>query len=246
MRRVPDDAVLIQRRYYTDTASQYDVRHAHECGDDPQTLRLVCALLRMIGPRTVLDVGAGTGRNIQHLLDCMPTLLVRGIEPVAALIEQAVQKNGVAEGAIVQGVGEALPFADASFDIVCSFAILHHVPDPDAVVREMLRVARKAVIIADGNRFGQGRWPVRLLKLVLYKVGLWKTVNYIKTMGKGYSLTEGDGLAYSYSLYDSFDCIATWADHLMVMPAGDCRAATWFHPLLTAGSVILCAVKDVD
>jgi ubiquinone/menaquinone biosynthesis C-methylase UbiE len=246
MLRIPDKAVLIQRRYYADTASQYDVMHAHEAGDDPKTFRLVCALIGMIEPRTVLDVGAGTGRNIRHLLDCIPSLSVRGIEPVAALIEQAVQKNGVSESAIVQGVGEALPLADASFDVVCSFGTLHHVPDPGAVVCEMLRVARKAVIIVDGNRFGQGRRPLRLLKLVLYKLRLWKIVNYIKTMGKGYSLTEGDGLAYSYSLYDSLDCIAKWADHLMVVLAGACKATTWFHPLLTASGVMVCAVKEVD
>ena len=120
----------------------------------------------------------------------------------------------------MQGVGEALPFGDASIDVVFSFAILHHVPKPDAVIREMLRVARKAVIIVDGNRFGQGgHWPVRLLKLALYKAGLWGVVNYLKTGGDGYLITPGDGLAYSYSVYDSFDRMAEWATRLIVMPA---------------------------
>jgi ubiquinone/menaquinone biosynthesis C-methylase UbiE len=100
-------------------------------------------------------------------MDNMPGLSVRGVEPVAAQIDQAVQKRGISKGVIVQGVGEVLPFEDASMDVVCEFAMLHHVKYPDAVVSEMLRVARKAVIIIDGNRFGFGSWSVRVLKLAL-------------------------------------------------------------------------------
>jgi SAM-dependent methyltransferase len=42
----------------------------------------------------------------------------------------------------VLGVGEKLPFADASFDAVFSFAVLEHVKDPFACSRELLRVLR--------------------------------------------------------------------------------------------------------
>ena len=81
------------------------------------------------------------------MLNNIPDMTVRGIEPVSALIEQAVTKNGIPEGVIIDGVGEALPFGDASFDLVCSFGILHHVPNPDAVIHEMLRVAKTAVVV---------------------------------------------------------------------------------------------------
>jgi ubiquinone/menaquinone biosynthesis C-methylase UbiE len=240
----PRKAVQIQRQYYTDTAARYDSMHAHEGDDDPGILKFVWAMLRTIEAQTVLDVGAGTGRGIRHLLDAIPGLSVRGIEPVAALIQQAVQKNRVPPGAILQGSGDALPFADASFDVVCSFALLHHVPKPDAVVREMVRVARKAVIIADSNRFGQGAWPVRLAKLGLYKTGLWGAVNFLKTGGKGYMITEGDGLAYSYSVYDSLDRITQWAEQVILIPAEPGKSSSWFHPLLTSSGIIVCALKE--
>jgi hypothetical protein len=110
----------------------------------------------------------------------------------------------------------------------------------------MLRVARKAVIIVDGNRFGQGRWPIRILKLGLYKAGLWEIVNYLKTGGKGYLVTPGDGLAYSYSVYDSFGCLAEWATQLIVASADSCKSASWFQPLLTASHVIVCAYREAD
>ncbi len=239
-----DKAVEIQRRYYTDTAACYDEMHRREAGDNPQTFRLLCALFQMLDAKTALDVGAGTGRNMRSLLNAVPSLSVCGIEPVTALIEQAVKRNGISHGTILQGTGEALPFRDSSFDLVYSLAILHHVPEPNVVVREMLRVARKAVIVIDGNRFGQGTWPMRLLKLGLYKAGLWNAVNYLKTGGKGYLLTEGDGLAYSYSVYDSFDLLANWAEQLIIIPAEACKASSWLHPLLTTGGVLVCAVKN--
>jgi ubiquinone/menaquinone biosynthesis C-methylase UbiE len=239
-----DKAVLLQRQYYTDTAAEYDAAHAGEGDDDPVNLRLVFGFLRMIEARTVLDIGAGTGRAIRHLMDNMPELSVRGVEPVAARIDQAVEKKGIPRGVIVQGVGEALPFEDASIDVVCAFAMLHHVTNPNDVVSEMLRVARKGVIIIDGNRFGLGSWPIRVLKLALYKTGLWGIVNYLKTGGKGYNLTEGDGLFYSYSVYDSFDRIAEWAGQLIVIPNEACKARSWLHPLLTSGGIFLCALKE--
>jgi ubiquinone/menaquinone biosynthesis C-methylase UbiE len=111
-------------------------------------------------------------------------------------LEQAVRGG-------VRGSGAALPFADSSFDVVCEFAVLHHVPNRNAVVKEMFRVARKAVLISDSNRFGQGPRAARLIKLGLYKTKLWKAYNYLRTSGKGYRVTEGDGVAYSYSVYDS-------------------------------------------
>jgi ubiquinone/menaquinone biosynthesis C-methylase UbiE len=239
-----DDAVAVQRRYYTDTASRYESMHAREGDDDPWNLRLVCALLRFIDAQSVLDVGAGTGRGVRHLQAALPGLRVCGIEPVAALIEQAGSRNEVSRGGYIRASGEALPFEDASFDAVCSFAILHHVPKPSAVIGEMLRVARKAVLILDSNRFGQGPWPVRAAKLALYKAGLWRFVNYVKTGGKGYSFTEGDGVAYSYSAYDSFDQIARWADRLMILPSEPGKAISWLHPLLTARGVLVAAFKE--
>lgn len=244
---MPDNlskAIQIQRQYYTDTAAQYDEAHSGEGGDDPLTLRLLFGFLRMIEARSVLDIGAGTGRAIRHLMDNMPGLQVRGVEPVAEQIDIAVQKRHIPKGIIIQGVGEALPFENASIDVVCEFAVLHHVKNPDAVISEMLRVARKAVIIIDSNRFGLGRWPVRILKLALCKAGVWGIVNYLKTGGKGYNLTEGDGLSYSYSVYDSFDRIAAWAGQLIIIPNEACKARSWLHPLLTSGGIFLCAFKD--
>jgi ubiquinone/menaquinone biosynthesis C-methylase UbiE len=241
-----EKAVRLQRQYYAETAAEYDAAHALEGDNDPRNLRWTRALLSMVDARTVLDVGAGTGRGVRHLLDNMPGLSVRGIEPVAERIQEAVRKKGIPQGVIVQGVGEALPFEDASIDVVCCFGMLHHVPKPNAVVREMLRVARKAVVIVDGNRFGQRSWPVRLLKFALWKVGLWGAIAYLKTAGKGYIMSEGDGVQFSYSIYDSLDCLAGWADELIIFSSDPSKSQSWFQPLFTASGVFVFASKNLD
>ncbi len=145
---------------------------------------------------------------------------------------------------LVCGSGESLPFADDSFDAVCEFAILHHVENPNAVVREMIRVARKAVFISDANRFGQGGRVARVLKLALYKLRLWHAVNFIKTAGKGYSFSEGDGLFYSFSVFDSYQILAEWADRIVLVPTAPATSTSWFGPLVTSAHVLLCAFKE--
>jgi ubiquinone/menaquinone biosynthesis C-methylase UbiE len=239
------DAVAAQRRYYTETASRYDEMHAHENDNDPWNFRFIVALLRMIGAESVLDVGSGTGRGIQRLQSAIPDSFICGAEPVAALIDQAKPKMDATTPSFVQASGEALPFPDDRCDAVCSFAMLHHVPKPTLIVGEMLRVARKAVLILDSNRFGQGRWPVRAAKLLLYKMRVWPLINFAKTRGKGYMFTEGDGVAYSYSAYDSFDQIANWADRLIVIPSEAGKPGSWLHPLLTTRGIVLGAFKDL-
>jgi ubiquinone/menaquinone biosynthesis C-methylase UbiE len=241
----PDSAAEIQRKYYADTAARYDSMHAHEGCGDPAITKFVSALLQMLEVRSLLDVGAATGRGMHDLKQALPGVLVCGVEPVAALVEQAVQSRNTAGAQMIRATGDALPFPDASFDAVCEFAVLHHVANPSAVVKEMLRVAKKAVFLCDSNRFGQGSNAAKYIKLVLYKSGLWGVYNYLRTGGKGYTITEGDGLAYSYSVYDSFGLISRWADRLILIPsnAGE-KGASWFHPLFNSGGVLVCAIKE--
>ena len=93
--------------------------------------------------------------------------------------------------------GEHLPFRDDSFDIVMSFGLLHHVPDSGPIAAEMMRVARFGVTISDANRFGQGSAAIGVLKLAIHRVGLWPTFERLRTKGRGYMESDGDGIFYS-------------------------------------------------
>jgi SAM-dependent methyltransferase len=197
-----------------------------------------------LGIHSVLDVGSGTGRGLRHLMRVHPGLELKGIEPVAALSQGAIGQHGVPADMVIEARGEALPFPDRSFDAVCELGMLHHVPNPSAVVGEMLRVARRAIFISDCNRFGQGPMAERLAKLALYKFGLWNAVNRMKTRGRGYTITEGDGLAYSYSIYDSYGQVAAWADRIILIPTSRETSRTWLNPLLTASHVLLCGLRS--
>jgi ubiquinone/menaquinone biosynthesis C-methylase UbiE len=239
-----DPVVKLQREYYTETASRYDVMHRHEGIDDPECRKIIVSILRSLQIQSLLDVGSGTGRGLQDFAAGIPGAFVCGVEPVGALVQQGVAADNARTVSLLQASGEALPFSDDSFDAVSEFSTLHHVANPSAVVREMLRVARRAVVLVDCNRFAQGLLPAKLFKLFLYKAGLWNAFNFVRTRGKHYQISEGDGLFYSYSVYDSYDLIAPWADRLFILPNGPTRSRNWFHPLLTAAGVILIAIRE--
>jgi ubiquinone/menaquinone biosynthesis C-methylase UbiE len=237
-------AVQIQRQYYEDTAARYDSMHAHEGATDAAIAKFVHGMMRMLEVRSVLDVGTATGLGMRGIKAALPDAFVCGVEPVAGLIRQGADNGGAHGGPIIRATGEALPFADASFDAVCEFAILHHVADPNAIVKEMTRVANKAVFLCDSNRFGQGSRAARLVKLFLYKSKLWRLYNDLRTGGRGYTITEGDGLAYSYSVYDSLDVVGQWADRVILIPCDRTKKMSWSHPLLNSGGVLVCAIKE--
>jgi ubiquinone/menaquinone biosynthesis C-methylase UbiE len=239
-----ETAIRIQRRYYTDTAADYETMHALEGVDHPDTRKFIISVLRSMEVKSVLDVGSATGRCLQEFGEALPNAIVCGVEPVAALLRQGLAAGNTKTVSLVQASGECLPFLDKSFDAVSEFSVLHHVPNHIAVVNEMLRVARRLVLIVDCNRFGQGPLPARFFKLFLYKIGLWKAFNYLRTGGKHYQISEGDGLFYSYSVYDSYDCVAEWADRILLLPCGEAKKGSWFHPLLTSSHVILLALRE--
>ena len=214
--------------------------HKHEGCDDPECRKFIISILHSLQIRSLLDVGSATGRGLQDFAAALPGAFVCGVEPVSALVQQGVATGNTRTISLLQASGEALPSADASFDAVSEFSILHHVANPSAVVREMLRVARRAVVIVDCNRFGQGSLPAKLVKLFLYKTGLWNAFNFVRN----YQMSEGDGLFYSYSVYDSYELVALWADRLLVLPSGPTHSRNWFHPLLTAEGVILIGIRE--
>jgi SAM-dependent methyltransferase len=236
-------AVLAQRKYYTETASRYSLMHSQEAVDDDNCLHLLLPFLNNLGIHSLLDVGSATGRGLPRLAAGLSHTLVCGVEPVEALVRQGIS-SGVTQGLpLLLASGDALPFADKSFDAVCEFAMLHHVPDPACVIREMLRVARNVLVISDANRFGQGSLPLRIIKLLLYKLKLWNVYDFLRTRGKGYQVSAGDGVFYSYSIYDNFHQIQQWAETVYLFPVGQANSSNWFHPLLTSGSVLLIAVR---
>jgi ubiquinone/menaquinone biosynthesis C-methylase UbiE len=234
----------LQREYYARTAGEYGAMHSGEGSAHDLALKTLAGILPTLDVTTLLDVGCGTGRALSFFQDRMPQLALQGIEPVAELAREA-ELRGVRAGTIHVGDGKQLPFADESFDVVTSFGVLHHVRRPELVLNEMLRVARRAVFISDSNRFGQGRPAARYLKLALHAARLWSTFDFIRTRGRGYMLSEGDGLYYSYSVFDSMALLRARSKRIMTVEL-ECAPPVrgiWSSSISNATTLLVGAIK---
>lgn len=88
----------------------------------------------------VLDVGAGTGVVSWLAQDIVGDQgLVVALDPSKGMLTQAT-KSGVKQA--TQGLGEALPFADNTFDYLTMGYALRHVADLQAAFSEYLRVLK--------------------------------------------------------------------------------------------------------
>ncbi len=203
-----------QRNYYARTAGVYESMHVQAGDEHFIALEYAAALLNVVRAKSVLDIGSGTGRAIRFLRQRYPDLKIEGIEPVHELRAQARVLGTVLHDASA----ENLPFDAGSFDVVMSYGVLHHVPDPGPIISEMIRVARFGVMISDANRFGQGSAAAGALKLIIHRLGLWAVFERVRTKGRGYMESDGDGIFYSYSIYDSVSQLQAWADRVFVVP----------------------------
>lgn len=119
------------------------------------TIPMSEALVQAVDPRAgqrVLDVACGTGNAA--LIASRRFCDVTGIDYVPALIDSASARAG-AEGADIDfrvGDAQALPFADASFDVVLSAIGVMFAPDQEKAAAELLRVCRP------GGTIGLASW----------------------------------------------------------------------------------------
>lgn len=196
-----ESAQELQSKYYASTASQYDSLHVKHGSEHNIALHHLVGLIKYYKIHSILDIGAGTGRVAIFLKENVKNIEVTSIEPVEALRKKAYE-NGLSESEIMDGNIYNLDFSDRSFDLVCAFGVFHHLENPSRAIQEMMRISRKSLFISDSNNFGQGRKLTRNVKHLLRYMKLWEFLIYIKTRGKNYTITEGDGLAYSFSIYD--------------------------------------------
>lgn len=90
----------------------------------------------------VLELGAGTGLNLEHYPESIESLTMVEPDPhmTKQLRDKLAQSGRSAEVSVVEAPGEDLPFADGSFDTVAVTLVLCTVPDPDATLAEIKRV----------------------------------------------------------------------------------------------------------
>ena len=115
----------------------------------------------------VLEIGAGTGVNIQHYPVAVEEIVfTEPEEPMALRLEAKLAAAG-RSGSVVRAPAEQLPFEDGSFDTVVSTLVLCTVSDPVKALAEIERVLRPGgtLLFLEHVRAddpGLARWQDRL------------------------------------------------------------------------------------
>lgn len=112
-------------------------------------------LIKIVSPKTeesVLDVACGSG--IVSLAFAKQALHVTGVDITEEMLREAKkcqQQQEIVNVEWVIGEADALPFPDNTFSVVVTRFSFHHFIDPEAVLREMIRVCRPggAVMVTD-------------------------------------------------------------------------------------------------
>ena len=123
--------------------------------------------LRIAPGDRVLEVGVGTGINAcLYPRDCAVT----GIDFSAPMLEKAHERfarKGIDNVQLHEMDAASLKFADGTFDIVYAPYVISVVPDPIAVVHEMIRVCRPGGRVVILNHFRSanraGAWMERAI-----------------------------------------------------------------------------------
>lgn len=231
--------IELQREYYRQTAARYDEMHGGEAGVDSLPFAFLNSVIEYLKCQNVLEIGSGTGTVLNALARKHPTIQFAGIEPAEELRDQGYRK-GLSREQLRNGDATNLSFANKSFDLVFAVAVLHHIPNPALAISEMLRVARKGIVICDSNNFGQGGFLSRSLKQVLRLAGLWGVANWVKTRGRGYIMTEGDGISYSYSVFTNLREIRLQCSRVHIMNTSEAGINLY----RTAESVAVFGILD--
>ncbi len=198
----PDLAALKSRQQSAWASGDYSVIGAR--------LQIVgenlCEALDLRSGEKVLDIAAGNGNATLAAArrwaevtstDYVPELLERGRERAIA--------NGLAVN-FQQADAEALPFKDASFDVVVSTFGVMFTPDQDKAAKEMLRVSRR------GGRIGMANWtPESFIGQVFKTIGkhippmpgvrspaLWGTKARLEEMFGGQADIEATSRMYNF------------------------------------------------
>lgn len=176
----------------------------------PKLIRFACAQPAVMKDRSkivpqadgdVLELGCGGGINLQFYDRAKVTKLT-GLDPSAELLEytrREASEHGF-EMEICDGIGEAMPFADASFDTVLTTFTLCSVQDGGRVLAEMRRVLKpggKILFLEHGRAPDKGpeKWQRRIEPVWKHIAGgchLHRPVSKLFEI-HGYALAKNDG-----------------------------------------------------
>lgn len=148
--RTADEIRDVNTRYHDVAASTYDAKWGIDFGGVGQA-QVLRKLRKVLGGQLnqgfgrALEIGAGTGYFSLNLMQAgvLREVTCTDISPgmVSRLGENA-RRLGLPGVRAARADAAALPFPDASFDLVLGHAVLHHIPDLERAFAEFRRVLR--------------------------------------------------------------------------------------------------------
>jgi 2-polyprenyl-3-methyl-5-hydroxy-6-metoxy-1,4-benzoquinol methylase len=110
--------------------------------------RDMAELLELARPESIIDVGCGEGVLTEQWAEVMPKGRVVGVDLDDPKLRQEWDRRTHPNLEFHVSYGDELPFAEGEFEAAAAMEVLEHVPDPDAVLREMSRVARRWLLVS--------------------------------------------------------------------------------------------------
>jgi ubiquinone/menaquinone biosynthesis C-methylase UbiE len=199
----------VNTRYHDGAAASYDAKWGIDFGEigRKQVLQKVRKALGddlCVFDRS-LEIGAGTG---YFTLNMMQAGVVRSAvcTDISAGMVQTLAANAARLELDVDtqiADAEALPFPDASFDLVLGHAVLHHLPNLDQAFSEFFRVLRpggRVMFAGEPSRVGDriAAYPKRAATRV---APAWRALLRARPAAEGWS----DGGAENHQLEGSVD-----------------------------------------
>ena len=120
-----------------------------------ERLRLIERYCGPLANRRILDLGSGMGgTSVALALACAAPLAFEYNRAYCDIIRLRAGRYDLYLP-IVNGAGERLPFADASFDLAIAWDVVEHVQNPALLLAELARVVRPGgrVLLTVINRF---------------------------------------------------------------------------------------------
>ena len=100
---------------------------------------------RLLPVKSVLEVGSGEGYILTYIREAREDLYLVGSDIAFEIVQEARLREPIVDWCVA--MGEFLPFADDSFDLVIACEVLEHVTEPRYVLQEMQRLSRGFCII---------------------------------------------------------------------------------------------------
>ena len=125
---------------------RYDRSPAQSLFFGPIHRALVGAVSSLIDPKSILDIGCGTGRLLERLGSAMTGAVRFGVDRSSGMLQAAGRVRP--ELGLSRAGAEALPFSDGAFDLVTTTVSFHHWSDRATSLSEVRRVLRPGGVFA--------------------------------------------------------------------------------------------------